>query len=135
MCLLDEGKAVNGEEALEIMNNGGYITHPKLMERGVGPLSLVGDVVYVNDNEPIARDWKLRLDSDVFNDGWLKYDASRDDKSARVKRLIALSKQYLQNGDSEGAMAYLSQASKLNHEILVSAKEEINRLFLEIEQK
>jgi hypothetical protein len=135
LVIARKGNAMNREETFEIMKNGGYVTHPKLVDAGIGPLSLVGDVVYVNDNEPIAREWKLRLDSDVSNDSWLKYDASRDDKSARVKRLIALSKQYLQNGDSEGAMAYLSQASKLNHEILVSAKEEINRLFLEKEQK
>ena len=66
-----EGKVMDREEAFEIMKNGGYITHPILMEAGIGPLSLVGDVVYVNDNEPIAREWKLRLDSDVFNDGFL----------------------------------------------------------------
>lgn len=126
---------MNRQEAFEIMNNGGYITHPKLMELGVGPLSLVGDVVYVNDNEPIAREWKMRLDSDVFNDGWLKYDASRDDKLVRVKRLIALSKQCLKNGDIEGAMDYQSQVFKLNQEILVDTKEKIDRLLLEMEQK
>lgn len=125
---------MNREEAFEIMKNGGYITHPKLMEVGIDLLTLVGDVVYVNDNEPIAGEWKMQLDSNVFNDGWLKHEASRDDKSTRVKKLIALSKQCLQNGDRERAMAYLSQASKLNYEILLSTKEEMDRLFMEIEQ-
>ena len=125
---------MNREEAFEIMKSGGYITHPKLMEVGVGPLSLVGDVVYVNDNEPIAGEWKMRLDSGVFNDDWLQYAPSDDDKSERVKSLIAMSDQCLQNGDKEDAVVYLSQASELNQEIFVSAKEEIDRLLLEIEQ-
>ena len=119
------------EAAFEIMKNGGYITHPKLMEAGIGPLSLIGDTIYINDTDQIAGEWKMQLDSSIFNDGWLKYDASRDDKSARVKRLIALTKRCLQNGDMEGAMAYQSQISKLNQEILVSTKEELDQLFLE----
>lgn len=77
----------------------------------------------------------MRLDSNIFNDGWLKYDASRDDKLVRVKRLIALSKQCLKNGDIEGAMDYQSQVFKLNQEILVDTKEKIDRLLLEMEQK
>lgn len=119
------------EAAFEIMKKGGYITHPKLMEAGIGPLSLIGDTIYINDTDQIAGEWKMQLDSSIFNDGWLKYDASRDDKSARVKRLIALTKRCLQNGDMEGAMAYQSQISKLNQEILVSTKEELDQLFLE----
>ena len=128
-------KEMDREAAFEIMKSGGYITHPKLMEAGIGPLSLIGDTLYVNDNEQIAREWKMRLDSNVFNDGWLKYDVSGDDKAARVKRLIALSKQCLKNGDIEGAMDYQSQVFKLNQEILVGTKEEIDRLLLEMERK
>ena len=77
----------------------------------------------------------MRLDSNVFNEGWLKYDASGDGKSAKVKRLIALSKQCLKNGDMEGAMDYQSQVFKLSQEILAGTKEEIDRLFLEKKQK
>ena len=77
----------------------------------------------------------MQLDSNVFDDGWLKHDANGDDKSARVKRLISLSKQCLKNGDIEGAMDYQSQVFKLNQEILVGTKEEIDRLLLEMEQK
>ena len=123
------------EAAFEIMKSGGYITHPKLMEAGIGPLSFIGNSIYVNDTELIAREWKMQLDSKVFNDGWLKYDASGDDKSARVKGLIALSKQCLKNGDIEGAMDYQSQVFKLSQEILAGTKEEIDRLFLEKKQK
>lgn len=75
------------------------------------------------------------MDSSILNDVWLEYNDNRDDKSARVKRLISLSKQCLQNGDIEGAMAYQSVVSKLNWEILLSIIEEINYLFLEIERK
>ena len=65
---------MNREEAFRTMQNGGYVTHPKLIEAGIGPLSLVGNIICEKYHRPIAAKWKMQIDSVIFNSDWLVCD-------------------------------------------------------------
>lgn len=73
---------MNREEAFLVMKNGGYITHPKLMEAGIGPLFLVGDTICGKYIQPIGVAWKTQIDSEIFNDGWVECDVNEKPVSA-----------------------------------------------------
>lgn len=60
--------------AYEIMEKGGYITHPILMKVNAGPLSLNGYTVYGKGNEPLEAKWKNQIHSQCFSSGWIECD-------------------------------------------------------------
>ena len=65
----------------------------------------------------------------------LLYSPDENEKTAKVKELIAKSDKSFEIGDKDRAIAYLCQAANLSQEIFASARGEIDQLLLEMEQK
>ena len=62
------------EEAFAVLKRRGSVTHPVLIKAGIGPLYLENDVVYGPYGQPINAKWRTKIDSKLFNDGWIECD-------------------------------------------------------------
>lgn len=62
------------KEAFAVMQRKGSVTHPVLIEAGIGPLYLENNVIYGQHGQPINTKWRNEIDSILFNDGWIECD-------------------------------------------------------------
>lgn len=65
---------MNRCEAYEYMKQGGYITHPILMDAKAGPLYISGNKIFGKHDEDIDANWEDGNSDVRFNIGWIKCD-------------------------------------------------------------